>query len=77
MWIVKEMEKVNVIDFDTKDKKGGTLIEVARMNNNTAVSEYLLKTVCLNTLRIKWILILCILNLICKLSIIIPSGWFG
>ena len=74
MWIVKEMEKVNVIDFDTKDKDGKTLIEVA---NNTAVSEYLLKTVCLNTLRIKWILILCILNLICKLSIIIPSGWFG
>merc|ERR1719147_496118 len=39
--IVKEMEKVEGIDFDTKDKDGRTLIEVARMRNRTAVLEYL------------------------------------
>ena len=39
--IVKEMEKVEGIDFDTKDSNGRTLIEVARMENNTAVLEYL------------------------------------
>ena len=39
--IVKEMEKVEGIDFDTKDSDGRTLIEVARMRNNTAVLEYL------------------------------------
>ena len=39
--IVKEMEKVEGIDFDTKDRYGRTLIEVARMRNRTAVLEYL------------------------------------
>merc|ERR1712142_874467 len=39
--IVKEMEKVEGIDFDTKHKDGRTLIEVARMRNNTALLEYL------------------------------------
>ena len=39
--IVKEMEKVEGIDFDTKDRYGRTLIEVARMRNYTAVLEYL------------------------------------
>ena len=48
--IVKEMEKVEGIDFDTKDKDGETLIEVARMMNNTAVLEYLLNRK-KNTLR--------------------------
>ena len=38
---VKEMEKVEGIDFDTKNSDGRTLIEVARMRNNTAVLEYL------------------------------------
>jgi len=53
--IVKEMEKVEGIDFDTKDSRGRTLIEVARrrikmavaiepasLNKYTAVLEYLL-----------------------------------
>ena len=39
--IVKEMEKVEGIDFDTKDRYGRTLIEGARVRNNTAVLEYL------------------------------------
>ena len=39
--IVKELEKVEGIDFDTKDSDGRTLIDVARMRNNTAVLEYL------------------------------------
>jgi len=39
--IVKEMEKVEGIDFDTKDNNGRTLIEVARVENETAVLEYL------------------------------------
>ena len=32
---------VEGIDFDTKDSDGRTLIDVARMRNNTAVLEYL------------------------------------
>ena len=39
--IVKELEMVEGIDFDTKDSDGRTLIDVARMRNNTAVLEYL------------------------------------
>jgi len=40
--IVKELEKVEGIDFDTKNKDGRTLIEVARrMKSRTAVLEYL------------------------------------
>ena len=39
--VVKEIEKVEGIDFDTKDKDGRTLREVARMRNYTAVLEYL------------------------------------
>ena len=40
--IVKDMEKVEGIDFDTKDSDGRTLIESVRMRNKTAVLEYLL-----------------------------------
>jgi len=39
--IVKEIEKVEGTDFDTKDRDGKTLIEVARMKNRTAVLDYL------------------------------------
>jgi len=41
--MVKEMEKVEGIDFDTKDSDGRTLIEAAKTWNSTAVLEYLWK----------------------------------